>query len=223
MLDLQGQLASLVHDGKNVSNALRRDRELVKDGLVPRAEVQRNQNSLGVLRTRQEALQSRLLRQLIDRAGGGKKDVSASHLRALLCLCRSGGTLPLPGGATAVCRGDTLRLVPAAPSLAEQPLHKGANRWGGYTIILSSQQGDPLPGPGPFTVRPWQGSDRMTLPGSRGSRTVKRLLTDAAIPRERWDGLPVVCCDGKPVYIPGVGPAETGQTIQYYISITMEE
>ena len=170
-----------------------------------------------------EALQSRLLRQLIDRAGGGKKDVSASHLRALLGLCRSGGTLPLPGGVTAVCRGDTLRLVPAAPSPAEQPLHEGANRWGGYTIILSSQQGDPLPGPGPFTVRPWQGSDRMTLPGSRGSRTVKRLLTDAAIPRERWDGLPVVCCGGKPVYIPGIGAAETGQTIQYYISITMEE
>ena len=60
LLDLQGQLASLAHDGKNVSNALRRDRELVRDGLVPRAEVQRNQDSLGVLRTRQEALQSRL-------------------------------------------------------------------------------------------------------------------------------------------------------------------
>ena len=170
-----------------------------------------------------EALQSRLLRQLIDRAGGGKKDVSASHLRALLCLCRSGGTLPLPGGVTAVCRGDTLRLIPAAPPLAQQPLREGTNRWGEYNIILSSQQGDPLPGPGPFTVRPWQGRDRMTLPGSRGSRSVKRLLTDAAIPRERWDSLPVICCDGKPVYIPGVGAAETGETIHYYTSVTMEE
>ena len=168
-----------------------------------------------------EALQSRLLRQLIDRAGGGKKDVSASHLRALLALCRSGGTLPLPGGVTAVCRGDTLRLVPAAPPLARQPLHEGANRWGKYTIILTPQHGVPLPGP--FTVRPWQGRDRMTLPGSRGSRTVKRLLMDAAIPRERWERLPVICCDGKPVFIPGVGPAETGETIQYHISVTMEE
>ena len=170
-----------------------------------------------------EALQGRLLRQLIDRAGGGKKDVSAAHLRSLLALCRSGGTLPLPGGVTAVCRGDTLRLVPAAPSLPEQPLREGANRWGGYNIILSSQQGDPLPGPGPFTVRPWQGRDRMTLPGSRGSRSVKRLLTDAAIPRERWDSLPVICCGGKPVYIPGVGAAETGEPIQYYTTVTMEE
>lgn len=170
-----------------------------------------------------EALQGRLLRQLIDRAGGGKKDVSAAHLRSLLALCRSGGTLPLPGGVTAVCRADTLRLVPTAPSLPEQPLREGANRWGDYNIILSSQQGDPLPGPGPFTVRPWQGRDRMTLPGSRGSRTVKRLLTDAAIPRERWDGLPVICCGGKPVYIPGVGAAETGEPIHYYISVTMEE
>ena len=170
-----------------------------------------------------EALQGRLLRQLIDRSGGGKKDVSASHLRSLLALCRSGGTLPLPGGVTAVCRGDTLRLVPAAPSLPEQPLHEGANRWGDYHIILSSQQGEPLPGPGPFTVRPWQGRDRMTLPGSRGSRSVKRLLTDAAIPRERWDGLPVICCGGKPVYIPGVGAAETGEPIQFYTSVTMEE
>ncbi len=161
--------------------------------------------------------------RLIDRAGGGKKDVSASHLRALLALCRSGGTLPLPGGVTAVCRGDTLRLVPTAPSLPEQPLREGANRWGDYHIILSSQQGEPLPGPGPFTVRPWQGRDRMTLPGSRGSRSVKRLLTDAAIPRERWDGLPVICCGGKPVYIPGVGAAETGEPIQYYTSVTMEE
>lgn len=170
-----------------------------------------------------EALQGRLLRQLIDRAGGGKKDVSAAHLRSLLALCRSGGTLPLPGGVTAVCRGDTLRLVPTAPSLPEQPLREGANRWGDYHIILSSQQGEPLPGPGPFTVRPWQGRDRMTLPGSRGSRSVKRLLTDAAIPRERWDSLPVICCGGKPVYIPGVGAAETGETIQYYTSVTMEE
>ena len=170
-----------------------------------------------------EALQGRLLRQLIDRAGGGKKDVSAAHLRSLLALCRSGGTLPLPGGVTAVCRGDTLRLVPAAPSLPEQPLREGANRWGGCNIILSSQQGDPLPGPGPFTVRPWQGRDRMTLPGSRGSRSVKRLLTDAAIPRERWDSLPVICCGGKPVYIPGVGAAETGEPIQYYTTVTMEE
>ena len=88
---------------------------------------------------------------------------------------------------------------------------------------LPSQQGEPLPGPGPFTVRPWQGRDRMTLPGSRGSRSVKRLLTDAAIPRERWDGLPVICCGGKPVYIPGVGAAETGEPIQYYTSVTMEE
>lgn len=170
-----------------------------------------------------EALQGRLLRRLIDRAGGGKKDVSASHLRALSALCRSGGTLPLPGGVTAVCRGDTLRFIPTAPSLPEQPLCEGANRWGDYNIILSSQQGDPLPGPGPFTVRPWQGRDRMTLPGSRGSRSVKRLLTDAAIPRERWDSLPVICCGGKPVYIPGVGAAETGETIHYYISVTMEE
>lgn len=169
------------------------------------------------------ALQGRMLRLLLDRTGGGKKDVTADHLRRLSALCAGGGTMPLPGGVTAVCRGDTLRFLPTAPAWAPQLLQEGANRWGGCTLTLSTRQGDPLPGPGPFTVRRWESRDRMTLPDSRGSRSVKRLLTDRGVPRERWDSLPVVCREDKPVYIPLIGACAVREPIQYYISVTMEE
>lgn len=60
LLDLHGQLTALAFDSKNASNAVKRDRELNRDGLVPRAEVQRSQSALDALRARQEAVHSRL-------------------------------------------------------------------------------------------------------------------------------------------------------------------
>ena len=48
----------------------------------------------------------------------------------------------------------------------------------------------------------------MTIPGSRGSRTVKRLAADRGISRAERDRLPVLRMDGCPVVIPGIGVNE---------------
>ena len=119
-----------------------------------------------------EALRPRMLRLLTDRLGAGKKDFTAAHYRALEDLCRTGGALSLPGGASAVCRDDALTLSDAPAPLDEAALRRGDNLAGLWRITLSDT---PVPDalalrPGPWTVRPWRRDDRLTLPGSRGSR-----------------------------------------------------
>lgn len=173
-----------------------------------------------------EVLQSRMVRLLLARLPAGKKDVSAVHIRAILALCQSGGTLPLPNGMAAVCRGGTLRLCMASPAPEETELKPGVTRWGSYDITVSDTDG-----PGAFcvacrpgdrlTVRTWKGADRLAR--ERGSRTLKRLYTDAAIPREQWDGLPVICVNDAPVAACGAGaaaPDDKAGAIHYYITVT---
>ena len=147
-----------------------------------------------------EALRPRMLRLLTDRLGAGKKDFTAAHYRALEDLCRTGGALSLPGGASAVCRDGALTLsdAPAPDALA-----------------LRS---------GPWTVRPWRRDDRLTLPGSRGSRSLKRLFAERGIAPPERDTWPVLCLAGRPAAVWRVGidqkalPERSGNTI--YITIT---
>ena len=47
--------------------------------------------------------------------------------------------------------------------------------------------------------------DRMTLPGSRGSRSVKRLAAERGISPVERDRLPVLRINGCPAVIPGIG------------------
>lgn len=177
-----------------------------------------------------EVLQSRMVRLLLARLPAGKKDVGAVHVRALLALCRSGGTLSLPGGMSAVCRGGTLRLYMTSPAPPEMSLTPGVHRWGAYTVTVEREEtgangfclhcapGDTL------SVRAWRGGDRMVLSGSRGSRTLKRLFTDAGAPRETWDRLPVICVNDVPVAVYGVGAASPGAgAIHYVITVTKED
>ena len=51
----------------------------------------------------------------------------------------------------------------------------------------------------------WQSCDRMTLSGSRGSRTVKRLAAERGISPAERDRLPVLRINGCPAVIPGIG------------------
>ena len=154
------------------------------------------------------ALRPRMLRLLAERLPVGKKDFSAAHYRALETLAQTGGTLSLPGGAAAVCRQGTLTLtVPDASRPEETPLHPGDNRVGTWYIRLSDT---PAPGalavrPGAWSVRPWRREDGLTLPGSRGRRSIKRLLVERGIPPEQRDAVPVFCLAGQAAAVPGVG------------------
>ncbi len=168
------------------------------------------------------ALRPRMLRLLAERLPVGKKDFSAAHYRALETLAQTGGTLSLPGGAAAVCRQGTLTLTaPDASRPEETPLHPGDNRVGAWHIRLGDT---PAPGalavrPGAWSVRPWRREDGLTLPGSRGRRSLKRLLVERGVPPEQRDAVPVFCLAGQAAAVPGVGvdasavPEQPGNTI----------
>ena len=83
-----------------------------------------------------EALRPRILRLLLQRLPGGKRDVSAVHIDALLALAVGGGTLDLPGEMQAGCRGGEVRLTMRETVPAERALRQGVNRWGDYDITL---------------------------------------------------------------------------------------
>ena len=173
------------------------------------------------------ALRPRMLRLLAGRLPTGKKDLTAAHYRALEELARRGGALSLPGGVQAACRGGVLSLTLSSPAPQETTLHMGENSAPPWRITLS-----PTPSPdalavrdGLWSVRAWQRGDRLTLPDSRGSRSLKRLLSDRGIPPEQRQQLPVLCLGGLPAAVWGVGidkealPDGSGNTI--YITITM--
>lgn len=175
-------------------------------------------------------LRLRAMRLLAERLPVGKKDFTAAHYRAMSSLLESGGVLELPGRARALCRGDTLRLETAPPGPEAQPLHPGENSWGEYRLILSEApvpEGEHLylrSGAGALSVRPYRASDRLELPDSRGSRSVKRLLTERGFPPERRSRVPVLCADDVPAAVWGVGvdkaflPEESGQSICITVS-----
>ena len=173
-----------------------------------------------------EALRPRVLRLLTDRLGAGKKDFTAAHYRALETLAQTGGALSLPGGASAVCRDGALTLSDAPAPLDEAALRPGDNLAGLWRITLSDA---PVPDAlalrsGPWTVRPWRRDDRLTLPGSRGSRSLKRLFAERGIAPPERDTWPVLCLAGRPAAVWRVGidqkalPERSGNTI--YITIT---
>jgi len=61
----------------------------------------------------------------------------------------------------------------------------------------------------------------LALPGSRGERSVKRLLSERGIPPEKRETLPVLCVDGALAAVWGVGvdrrflPENSGEDIYY--------
>ena len=148
-----------------------------------------------------EALRPRILRLLLQRLPGGKRDVGAVHIDALLALAVGGGTLDLPGGMQAVCRGGQLRLTMQAAALPEMTLRQGVNRWGDYDITLRGGEDVRV------IVRSWRGNDRLTT--GRGSRSLKRLFLDAGIPAEDRNRIPVVCVNGAVRAVYGVGIEES--------------
>lgn len=173
-----------------------------------------------------EVLRLRALRLLAGRLPVGKKDFTAAHYRALETLAQTGGALSLPGGASAVCRDGALTLSDAPAPLDEAALRPGDNLAGLWRITLSDA---PVPDAlalrsGPWTVRPWRRDDRLTLPGSRGSRSLKRLFAERGIAPPERDTWPVLCLAGRPAAVWRVGidqkalPECSGNTI--YITIT---
>ncbi|MCE1225553.1 MAG: tRNA lysidine(34) synthetase TilS, partial [Geobacteraceae bacterium] len=58
--------------------------------------------------------------------------------------------------------------------------------------------------PFPWQVRPVAPGDRLDLLGSKGSRSTQDLLTDLRIPRYLRPALPLICCNGQPLWLAGI-------------------
>lgn len=178
------------------------------------AEVREGRVSLSVdaLLEAPAAVQPRMLLCLLDLLGAGRRDVGAVHLDAVLDLARRAargreGQVSLPHGAAARCcrRRLILEIRPRTPPetllTPNRPL-----RWGDYTLtLLDRPEGEGLalgwreePGErSPVTVGPAPPGARLTLPESRGGRTVKRLCLDRRLSPAERDGLPAVYVGGR--------------------------
>ena len=188
------------------------DESLEEDALNRLAHVRtrggRAALSVDALFDAPEAVRPRMLLELFDRLDVGRKDVGAVHLEALLTLAGEGrrrveGRISLPHGVTARHAGGRLILETRPQDLAEvRLLPDSPLRWGDYTLtLLDRPEGEGLAlrrlKKEAWTVAPCPPGGRLTLPGARGSRSVKRLCLDRRISLAERDRLPAIYVEGE--------------------------
>ena len=158
------------------------------------------------------AVQPRMLLQLFDLLGVGRRDITAAHLNAILRLTRhtawgKESRLDLPHGVTARYCREWLILETRPQLLTEVQLLPGCPvAWGDYRITLLDQpEGEGLAlrprrqtESTVLTVGPVEPGDRLHLPETRGGgRSVKRLCLDRRISLSERDRLPAVYTEGR--------------------------
>ncbi|MBQ4583029.1 MAG: tRNA lysidine(34) synthetase TilS [Oscillospiraceae bacterium] len=185
--------------------------------------------SCAVLQSAPEVLRPRMVRLLLERLGTGKKDISAVHLEAVLALNEKGrGMVSLPG-AEAVCRSGVLILCAAERAAQELALAE-ETVYGAWQVCLrrlpatAQRRADALYVAERYAemlrLGPWQSGDGLELPGSRGKRSIKRLLTERGVAPEVRRSVPCVRVDATAAAVPGLGtdvhylPEENGGMIE---------
>ena len=181
-----------------------------------------------VLTEAPRAVAERAVLQLLARAAGHRKDLTAAHVLAVLELARERGPereVSLPCGLTARRKKYTLEITrrPARP--VGKPIAVGDTvEFGAAAVRLS---GEDFPGALPLglpegesvTVTPWHPGDWLRLPGSRGKRSFKRLCAERGISPGERDALPVLRVGqahaADPVFgvQPDFAPCPGGQTV----------
>ena len=203
------------HIGQTARHLREADRSLERDAAARTAhvEVQEGRVTLAIdlLFAAPEAVRPRMLLRLFDLLGAGRKDVGAVHLEALLDMARrteqgNETRLSLPHGVTARYCRRWLILETRPQTLTEvQLIPNRPLTWGDYVVtLLDHSEGEGLPffwegrpGESPVvTVGPCPAGERLTLPGSRGARSVKRLCLDRRVSLEERDRLPAVYVNG---------------------------
>ena len=199
------------HIGETARRLRGVDRSLEEDAAARTARVEVREGrvtlSMDALAQAPEAVRPRMLLRLFDLLGVGRRDIGAVHLEALMDLT-PGGSLSLPHGVIARhCRGRLIleirpQLLTEVQLVPDRPL-----AWGDYALTLLDRRedGDGVvffwqgrPGQSPaVTVGPCPAGERLTLPGARGARSVKRLCLDRGISLAERDRLPAVYVEGQ--------------------------
>lgn len=194
---------------------LRQDNDCL-DALV---QVGGTSVSASRLRDMPEALASRAVRDMLVHAGTPMGEVGQRQIAAVLALARKkSGTASLPGRRRALRRGNEIRIEPMPPETGQVELvPEKPVRFGAYLVCITRKIQDihssfkfyPIAydtiNTVCLSVRRWRPDDRMTLPGARGARSLKRLYAERGIAPEQRDALPVLCCGGEIVAAAGIG------------------
>ena len=160
-----------------------------------------------------EAVLSRVMLKLLASVGGHRKDLAATHVGVVLDLIRGevGREVSLPYGMSAGRTDDSL-LICRTGNLPEQRSIRSGEcvPFGAWSVAVGVE---PVAGALCYALRPeepllvtgWRSTDRMTLPGSRGPRSLKRLCMDAGIAPANRNLMPVLRAGDQIVAAPGIG------------------
>ena len=151
-----------------------------------------------VCRGRSKAVLSRTVWGMLSCVSGHQKDLTAAHVQSVLELLWSlpGKEVSLPYGM--VARREACSLCVCRRDMPEEAaLRPGSPvRWGGYTLtLLDRREGEGMSlkaDDAAVTVAPCRPGERLTLPGAKGSRSVKRLCVDRRITLSERDCLPAI-------------------------------
>ena len=142
------------------------------------------------------------------------------HYDALAALCAGSGTaqLDLPGGVTARRTDGVLTLCAHRRETPERVLLRAGEtvRWGGFAItcrkcektVENSENTVILRGAAldaPLSVGAWDARESMTLPVSRGSRSLKRLFAERGFSPDEREQTPVIRSGGAVAAVYGIG------------------
>ena len=172
------------------------------------------------------ALQRRVLSQALESVSGGPLDIEGVHVTSLETLLTrdTGSELDLPKGIQAYLGYDhvTLTKTPTPPPTPlpreEQPITvPGETLLPGWRITATIEEAascehttnpyfalfdmDRLSEP--VTVRSRRDGDRFTPLGMSGSKKLQDFLTDAKVPRNHRDSIPIVLAENKIIWIVG--------------------
>lgn len=159
------------------------------------------------------AVLNRVILSMMVRVGGHQKDLTAAHVEAVTELVRRtpGREISLPYGMTARRKENALLISQTASVPQSVTISLGETvTLGEWTVSLGTEPergavSYALKQTEELCVTTWRSADRMTLPGSRGARSLKRLCTDAGIQPWQRDRMPVLRAGGQVVAVPGIG------------------
>ena len=172
------------------------------------------------------ALAPRAARRLMEMMGDGSTDCTAAHLNGIVDLCRGddpSAVLFLPHGILVQrVYGDLLLTTQTGPlpPLTETPLEFDGvtapenSRWRcTCRPCVCPEKREPgvwyfrRDALGPDAVlRPRRQGDELAVAGRRGTKTVKKWLIDAKIPRREREQIPLLCDSRGVAALAGFGP-----------------
>lgn len=161
--------------------------------------------------TAETAVRSRAVHAALERMAGRRKDLSAAHVEAVCDLLQGaeGREVSLPYGLTARRERTAIVICRSGQLPQETAVSVGETvRFGPWRVTLSADSGDwaiNLLPEAEVSVTPWQREDRMTLPGSRGARSLKRLCAERGMTPAVRDALPVLRVNGRAAVVPAIG------------------